>query len=420
MPTIDDFSRPRELIPLLIEDMARSIREWVDDRYMPMRRKIDEDWAEHKLVKPLLKEIMVDFGLNRTVWPGDVGGLDISSLGVTGVGTVRIFEELGRADSGFAVACACSLWPVIPITQLPHRNMELCNEFGSKYCGDELYMGCYAMTEPESGADIENIGRMHGRTIRTTAKRSGEEWIINGHKQWPTNSGKVADLFCVLCITDEGKDEEGLRLIYVSADARGVSVGPAYHKAGMAADMNTDIYFDEVHVPLRYNAQPVEWTAKCFNEIVTIGNLGTAAFSLGVLKNTYEIIKRYASERVVAGKPLKEHSMNAVILAELAVAIEAVSTYSYAMAHMVDTPDVYGPPWSQEIVAKTRACSMFASDMAVNYTGRIMELMGSYGYTREGDIEKHWRDSKMLQLWLGGKQLDLMEVARYFYECETL
>jgi len=58
--------------------------------------------------------------------------------------------------------------------------------------------------------------------------------------------------------------------------------------------------------------------------------------------------------------------------------------------------------------------------MAVNYTGRVMELMGSYGYTREGDIEKHWRDSKMLQLWLGGKQLDLMEVARYFYECETL
>ena len=101
MPTIDDFTRPRELIPPLIDDMGRAIREWVDDRYMPMRRKIDEDWAEHKLVKPLLKEIMVDFGLNRTVWPVDVGGLDISSLGTTGVSTIRIFEELGRADSGF-------------------------------------------------------------------------------------------------------------------------------------------------------------------------------------------------------------------------------------------------------------------------------------------------------------------------------
>jgi alkylation response protein AidB-like acyl-CoA dehydrogenase len=420
MPTIDDFTRPKEWIPEMIEAMAMSIREWVDDRYMPIRRKIDEDWTEHKLVKPLLKEVMVDFGLNRSVWPIDVGGLDISSLGATGVSTIRIFEELGRADCGFAVACACSLWPVIPIAQLPHRNMELCNEFGPKYCGDKLYMGCYAMTEPEGGADIENIGRIHGRTIRTTANRKGSEWIINGHKQWPTNSGKVANLFCVLCITDEGKDEEGLRLIYVPADTRGVSVGPAYHKAGMAADMNTDIYLDDVHVPLRYNAQPVEWTMKCFNEIITIGNLGTAAFSLGVLKNTYEIIKKYASERVVAGKPLKEHSMNAVILAELAIAIEAASTYSYTMAHMVDTPDVYGPTWSQKIVAKTRACSMFVSDMAVNHTGRIMELMGSYGYTREGDIEKHWRDSKMLQLWMGGKQLDLMEVARYFYEGETL
>jgi len=420
MRTIDDFSRPKEWIPEVVEGLASSIREWVNGRYMPIRRNIDEDWREHELVKPLLKEVLVDLGFNKSLWPTEVGGLDIGSLGIAGVATVRTLEELGRADSGFAVSVGCSLWPILPITQLPHRNEELCNEFGPEFCGDDLNVGCFAMTEPEGGADIENIGRMYGRTISTVARRVGNEWVINGHKQWPTNSGTIATLFGVLCVTEKGGGDDKLAIIYVPADAKGVSVGTAYHKAGMAADMNTDIYFDDVHVPLRYNAQPAEWTARCFNEIITFGNLGTSAFSLGVLKNTYEIVKRYASERVVFGKPLKEHSMNAVILAELAVAIEAVSAYSYTMAHMVDAPDVYGPPWSQEIVAKTRACSMFASDMAASYTGRAMELMGSYGYTREGDIEKHWRESKMLQLWMGGKQLDLMEVARYFYECETL
>lgn len=164
-----------------------------------------------------------------------------------------VCEELARVDAGFATACICSVWGLVPILFKPHRNMELLMEFGPKFCGDKLYVGCHAMTEPLSGADIENIGRMHGRTLQTTATLDGDEWVINGHKIWPSNSGKVGDLYVVVCTSKKGSsDPNDFALILVPADAEGVSVGKPYKKAGMSADMNTDVWFDHVRVPKRY------------------------------------------------------------------------------------------------------------------------------------------------------------------------
>jgi len=77
MPTIDDFLRPKEWIPDIVLDMGKVIRQWGEDRYIPIRRQIDEDWKEHKLIKPLMKEVMVDLGLSKGGWPAEVGGMDI-------------------------------------------------------------------------------------------------------------------------------------------------------------------------------------------------------------------------------------------------------------------------------------------------------------------------------------------------------
>lgn len=419
MPGIDDFTRPKEWIPDVAYGFAEAVRNFGRERYLPVRRKIDEDWRKHEIVEPLLKEALVDLGINKAIWPSEYGGMDIPRE-VIGTFTAVMSEELGRIDSGFAVAVLCSIWPMLPIALEPHRNQRLIEEFAPKFCGDELYVGCNAMTEPQGGSDIENLDALKGRTIRTTARLDGGEWVINGHKIWPTNSGKVADLFGVVCTTDPKAGEEGFAYIYVPADAEGVSVGEPYQKAGMAADMNTDIWFENVRVPKEYRAHGPGLDAKYFREIITFGNLGTAGFSVGVIKNTYEIVKEWVNERVVAGKPLKEHSISAVNLGEIATAAEICTHALYMAARMVDRPDLYGEPWSPKVVAKTRAVSLFCSDMAVHCTNRAMELMGSYGYSREGDLEKHWRDSKMLTLWMGGRQLDLIEITRYFFECQTL
>ena len=419
MPSIDDFIRPKEWVSDFATDAGKVLRKWGKDVYMPIRQQVDDDWKEHKLVTPLLKEVLVDLGMNAAFFPCEVGGADLPDPCTL---SCVMSEEGARIDSGFAVACLCSVWGMLPILLKPHRNMELINEFGPKFCGDKLYMGCNAMTEPASGADIENIGRLGGKTIQTTATLEGDEWVINGHKIWPTNSGETGNLYTVVCTTKKGSsDPDDFALILVPADTEGVSVGGPYQKAGMSADMNTDIWFDHVRVPKRYRMYGPGEDFKYFKEAITYGNMCSAAMALGVMKNVYEIIKRWTSERIIAGKPLKEHSMVAAALSDIAINIEATSAWVHMYAREIDRPEISGTnPWDDKMAHKTRGLAVFASDAAERVCSTAMDYMGAYGYSREFDVEKHWRDSKMIGIWMGGKGLKHIENARYWYDLETL
>jgi alkylation response protein AidB-like acyl-CoA dehydrogenase len=419
MPTIDDFIRPREWVPDFLSDMGKVLRQWGEDRYVPIRQQVDEDWHDHKLITPLMKEVLVDLGLNAALFPAEVGGTDMPEPMAL---TALVCEELARIDSGFATACICSIWGMVPITLEPHRNMELLREFGPKFCGEELFVGSLAMTEPASGADIENFGRMHGKTIQTTATLDGDEWVINGHKVWPTNSGHVGDLYVVVCTTNRGSsDPNDFALILVPANTEGISVGKPYQKAGMSADLNTDIWFDHVRVPNRYRCHGPGDDLKYWKRAITMGNIGSAAMSIGVMKAVYEIIKKWTSERVIAGKPLKEHSLVADMLSEVAIHIESTSAWMWTYTREIDHPEISGwEPWDERFVLKTRGLALYANNAVERTCSRAMDYMGSYGYSREFDIEKHWRDQKVIGLWMGGKGLKTLENARYWYDLETL
>lgn len=419
MPTIDDFIRPKEWVSGFVTDLGKVIRKWGEERYVPIRQQVDDDWRAHKLIKPLLKEVLVDLGLNAAFFPASVGGTDIPDP-LTCITVVC--EEMARIDAGFCVAAICSVWGMLPVILKPHRNMELCEEFGPKFCGEELYVGCHAMTEPASGSDVENFGRMHGKTIRTTATLDGDEWVVNGHKIWPTNSGDVGDLYTVVCTTEMGSTNlDDFALILVPADAEGVSTGEPYQKCGMAADMNTDIWFDHVRVPKRYRLHGPGDDLKYWKEAITYGNIGSTAMCVGVMKSVYEIAKAWTTERVVAGKPLKEHSIVADMLSEVAVLIESTSAWMWTYVREITRPDIYGwEPWDERFVLKTRGLALHASNAVERACSRAMDFMGSYGYAREFDIEKHWRDQKVIGLWMGGKGLKTLENARYWYETQTL
>jgi alkylation response protein AidB-like acyl-CoA dehydrogenase len=131
-------------------------------------------------------------------------------------------------------------------------------------------------------------------------------------------------------------------------------------------------------------------------------------------------MRDFCSEKSYRGKPLKENDDVAGVLADLATDIDIIRIVGYQGARMLDRPDLYGPGWSEEMVAKSRAYKYFAADRAVEDVGRALNIMGPHGSDRVHDVEKHWRDLKIVQLWLGGKQLAQMETARWFYECTTL
>ena len=422
MRTIDDFTRPLEYLSRMDKPLGAIVREWAEQQVMPHRRQYDEDWQEHRLVEPVFDRLMGELGLQRLLFPEDLGGMGLGHSGYLGTGALRLCEEIGRADSGLAVAFAVSFWPLFMICNEPHVNRRLCEEFAPMFCQtNKAALAANAMTEPQGGADIENLDLLKGGTIQTTAKQEGDEWVINGHKLWPTNSGGAADLFGVVCTTKPGStDPRDFAFIFVPADTPGVTQGKPYQKAGMAADKNSDIWFENVRVPLWYRACGPGDDFKYFKEVISFGCMGSLGFVSGVLMNVFELLRDFSTAKIYRGKPLKENDDVAGVLADLVRDTEIVRLIGYQYARMLDRPDLYGDRWSEEIVAKGRAYKYFACDRAVENLDRAMDLLGAHGSDRALDVEKHWRDVKIIQLWMGGKQLCQMEVARWFYECESI
>ena len=422
MKSIDQITRPLEYLSPLDRILGPMVRKWADEEVIPHRRRYDEDWKEHKIIEPAFKKLMVDLGLQRLLFPRQVGGWGLGASSYLGTGAFRIFEEVARADSAMAVAFGVTFWPLIMICNEPHLNKRLCREFAPLFCQDEEpCFAANAMTEPQGGADIENLDLLGGNTITTTARLEGDEWVINGHKLWPTNSGGVAKLFGVVCSTRAGSDDpDDFALIFVPADAQGVTQGSPYEKAGMAADKNGDVWLEDVRVPAWYRACGPGDDLLYFKEVISFGNLGSIAFVSGVLLDLYETLGRFVEQNRVGGRALKEHDAVAGVLSDIVRDVEVIRITGYQYARMLDRPDLYGPRWSDELVAKGRAYKAFACDRALEALSAAMDIMEQHGVERDGDLEKHWRDLKIIQLWMGGKQLCQMEIARWFFDCQTL
>jgi len=422
MRTVDDFTRPLEYLSPLDRSLGMITREWAEKQVMPIRRDFDEDWEEHRIIEPAFKKLMGELGFQRFFFPEDLGGFGMGHSDYAAVGAYRICEEVSRGDSAMGVSFGVLHWPILIISLEPHVNRRLCEEFASMFCDTtEPMFAANAMTEPQGGSDIENLDLLKGSTIQTTATLDGDEWVINGHKLWPTNSGGVAKLFGVVCTTKLGSnDPNDFAFIFVPTNLPGVTQGKPYQKAGMAADKNSDIWFENVRVPVWYRAHGPGDDFKYFKEMVSWAQMATIGYVGGAMMNAWEIIRDFANEKTYRGKLLKENDDLAGVLADFATAVDIVRIIGYQMARMLDRPDLYGPGWSDEIVTKARAYKYFACDRAVEMVGKAMNIMGAHGSDRVQDIEKHWRDIKICQLWLGGKQLGQMEVARWFYECETL
>lgn len=389
------------------------VRDFVNDQIMPVRQKIDDD-EHHEIVKQLLQGL-ANIGFIKAIFPEKYGGSNMQSA----VSLGPSLEEIARGDSGIAVALACTLWPFMPAIWA--RNEAVLDYFGPIFCGDELKIGCFNMTEPGGpsgggGCDIENPG-MQGRKIATKAVLDGDHWVLNGQKIWASNSG-IADAYLMVCTTDPKLGDDGIALIYVPGDAKGLSFGNFERKAGMAADRNTTTYLDNVRVPKGFRVAGPGEDAKYFHANLSIGRLASAAMSVGNAQGAFETVLDFTGSRVVgkSGKPIRNHSICAGMLADMAIGIETARITYMTGVYRFDHPEEYGEIHSLEQLSYASIAKVYAADVAVMVTNRAMELMGSYGYVRECDLEKYWRDCKIIQLWEGGAQLGRFDVCRAYYE----
>ena len=161
-------------------------------------------------------------------------------------------EEVARGY--FSIACSgfISPWSIAAIT-IPKPNEVLMNKFAPLLCGDEVTMICSAITEPHAGGSVEDY-RLKGSQIRTKARLDGDEWVVNGHKLWPS-AYREAKWFRVLCAVEGEEFPKNIAQIFVPADAPGVATSKPYRKMGASVDTNGDIWLENVRVPKEYRAQ---------------------------------------------------------------------------------------------------------------------------------------------------------------------
>jgi len=176
-----------------------------------------------------------------------------------------------------------------------------------------------------------------------------------------------------------------------------------------------------VRVPKENRAQPnPEDEVKSVIASITIGRLISAAFPLGIMKRAYEVLKDYVDNREIAGKPMKEHGAIVHELGQIAKEILAAEGFFYYTAARMDHPDVYGFPWDEKNLAAASAVQNMVGELGWDVVSRCLELMGSYGYSREGKIEKLLRDLKIGQIVVGGPILRLTELSRFYFGTETI
>jgi alkylation response protein AidB-like acyl-CoA dehydrogenase len=393
---------------LMMRDMIRS---FVDKEIIPVRQQIDED-KDHVIVNRILQQL-TDLGTQKAAFPQEYGGLGDHSV----VSAAVLHEELGRGDSGICTARTVTGWAWMPA--LVANNKAVLDRFAPDFCGKDLKFGCFAMTEPGGaqgggGCDIENT-HLHGTKIHTKAVLDGNEWVINGQKMWASNEG-IADLYCVVCTTDPNLGDEGVAIIYVPKDAKGVAFGKNERKAGMAADKNHPMFLENVRVPKEWRAAGPGADADLLHNNLAVGRVVTAAMATGQAQAVFDIVLQYTADRVVGNKAIRQHSIAAGMLADMAIGIETARWSYLCAAWMYDHPEIYGPSTSPYVLSRGSIAKMHACDVAVSVCNKAMELMGSYGYVREYDVEKIWRDCKIIQLWEGGAQLGRFDVCRGYYD----
>jgi alkylation response protein AidB-like acyl-CoA dehydrogenase len=384
--------------------LLTTIRKYVDKEVMPIRMQMDEDHAAFDKAY----EGLVKLGVQKRGFSKRYGGLEIRSAATI----CAISEEIARGDSGLSLHALIIPWCLA--AAMGGRNTVVMDKFIPMFCDDTPRCGCLAITEPAGGCNIED-GAEHGLTIRTRAKLEGDEWVINGEKMWPSGAS-VADLYCVICTTDPVQKEEGLALIYVPKDTPGLSFGKPEAKMGMkVTDVNAAIYFDNVRVPKEYRAAGpgVDW--KLFRSNVSWGRLTSAPMALGNAQAVLEIVMEYTGTRSYGGKPVRNHSLQAAIIADMAIGIESARLFYLSVAAMFNNRKKFGNPGDDYLLARASAAKVHACDVTEMVCNRAMDLMGSYGYVREYHVEKYLRDSKIIQLWLGGNHLARLDVAQSYY-----
>jgi alkylation response protein AidB-like acyl-CoA dehydrogenase len=341
-----------------------------------------------ELNRPALKA-MAPMGLLGMPVPEAYGGAELDAISMA-----LAIEELGAACGGTALTVAAhnglGCAPVVLFGSQAQKDRWLPG-----LASGEAGLGALALTEPGAGSDLA--------AIQTTARRQGDDWIVNGSKAWITNAGDAA-VINTLCRTSEKPGSHALSMILVPRDAPGLHVHPHEKKMGVRASPTHAISYEDVRVPADHLLGEVGAGLPQTLRVLDGGRISIGALSVGLARAALQEAERYALERTAFGKVLAEHEAIQWMIADAATQIEAARLLLWHAAWMKDQ--------GQGFTKQAAMAKLFATEMAESVTRNAIQILGSSGYSQDYPVERMYRDARLMTIGEGTSEVQRMVIAR--------
>lgn len=255
-------------------------------------------------------------------------------------------------------------------------------------------LGCFALTEPGAGSDAAGL--------RTTARRDGDHYVLDGEKVFITN-GTHADVALVFATVDPEKRHKGITAFAVPTDAEGLRRGSHEVKLGVNASGTTWLAFDGVRVPEADRIGEDGEGFKVAMATLDAGRIGIAAQAVGIAQGAFEEALAYAGEREQFGKTLSKFQAIQFYLADMSTELDAARLLTWKAAWAKDSGKRY--------TLEAAQAKLFASEMAQRVTNKALQIHGGYGYTREYNVERYFRDARITEIYEGTSEIHKMVIA---------
>jgi len=374
------YSLPQEFL-----DFQETIRKMVVERVAPRAGEIDAK-AEYPRD---LRELFAEHDLFGLPFDTEHGG--------TGTGTLMLniaVEEVAKACASSALMLMIAELGTLPIKLFGTDEQK--QRFLPK-CASGEWSPAFALSEPDAGSDPGGM--------RTRARRDGDEWVIDGTKNWITNLG-VADFYIVFCVTDpEAGHSRGISAFVVEADRPGFSVGKLEHKMGIRGSPTGQPIFDGVRVPQENLIGAANEGFKVAMSTLDRSRLGVAAQAVGIAQGATDYAASYAKERQQFGKPIASFQGIQFKLADMESRTAAARELLYRACAKVDAAE-------RDMGKYSAMAKLVASDNAMWVTTEAVQVLGGYGYVNEYPVERMMRDAKITQIYEGTNEIQRLVIAR--------
>ncbi len=369
-------------VPEEHREFLEGIREIVKGRVAPRAADIDRDgdypWD--------IRELFGEHDILALPFDEEHGG--------TGSGTLMLqmaVEEIAKASASCALILMVHELGCLPIKLF--GNDEQKERFLPR-CATGEWSPAFALSEPEAGSDPASM--------RTSAVRDGDEWVINGQKNWITNA-TVADFYVVFAKTD--RESKRISAFIVEKDREGFDPGQLEHKLGIKGSPTGNPSFTDVRVPQENVIGEVDRGLSVALGTLERTRLGAAAQAVGIAQGATDYANQYAKERVAFGVPINRHQGIQFKLADMETKTAAARELLYKACAMADRNE-------PGLGKYTSMAKLFASDVAMEVTVEAVQVLGGYGYVNDYPLERMMRDAKITQIYEGTNEIQRVVIAR--------